>query len=108
MSIKTIKILKPLMDYPREFLAPIFDNQAKVYALDQLYSQHVIVDVLICNRDPTNNIVYRINNQPLDLILPVGQAIAYNNVIIWKIEILTNAYYEIQLFGLDRNLIIGR
>lgn len=108
MSIRTLKVLKPLMDYPREFLQPIIGNSAGVYALDQLYPSYVIVDVIIWNHDSVNGLVYRINNQPVDLIIPASQAVVYNNIIIWKIEILSNVAYEIQLFGLDRNLIIGR
>lgn len=108
VSIRSIIINKPLMDYPRVFLAPIVDNVAKKYDFTQLYPNFIIVDLLLWNHDSTNGLVYRVNDQPFDLICPASQAIVWNNIIIWKIEILSNVSYEMQIFGLPRDLIMGR
>jgi len=108
-SIKTISIFKPVMDCPRVVLEPIADSVKEVYALDQLYPNHVILDVVIRNGHSTNTLTYRLNNSTVDLGIPAGSGVAYNNIIIWKIEITSDGVpYEIQLFGLKREIIMGR
>jgi hypothetical protein len=108
-SLKIISIFKPVMDYPRDVLDPITGSSKGVYALDQLYPNHVVLDMIIRNGHSTNTLTFRLNNSTVDLGIPAGSGIAYSNIIIWKIEITSDGVpYEIQLFGLKREIIMGR
>lgn len=103
--MKNIELTKPIFDYARTLLAPIIASGAAVYALDQLYPDFLVIDLTIFNSDATTTMKYKLNNQDA-LTLPASSMISYQNIPIWKVEIVSGGTYEIQLFGIKRDLVM--
>lgn len=94
------------MDYARIPLEPIVGSGNQTIAFDQLYPAYLIVDLMIFNKDASNTISYRINNLSA-VTLPVSSIIAFQNIVIWKLEIIASAgvEWEVTPFGVPLSVV---